>query len=438
MKPYRYAIPILLMLGLLVVLRVPEPVPTMAGNESSEAEKGTAVAEAAAQNVATALASGSIGGYAEDVSEVALAVEGDGRIHALWTGKLNPNFQDFAFYSTTTNGVTWTPYQILDYWGARDPVIAVDDARHQVHLLYNNLYDGIQHHVVVNGVPGAPSVAVPLAKYYQPGLSEPSGGLIDPDLTVAEDSGYAHLVWQEVHYQRSPGDSISYTLVRRAWYAYWDGDKWSAPQQDINDLDTAAVSIAAAPDGQTMMAWFQGWARSSGDGIAPGDPMVPRTAYGDEPGRFPLRQVAHEAYREPERDESIRLIYAAGDDAFVLVTDHFMWPTHARVYRYRWENGSWSEPINVAENFAGVASPRYVGAGANVAKVNYVYEDSGVLKLRAEINSVLGAAQPLADYLAARGYNSALGGYFTDKSGDIHMVAGEKESVSGFYYVPPQ
>jgi hypothetical protein len=37
--------------------------------------------------------SGTIGGYAEQVDEAALAVEANGRIHALWTGKLNPYFK---------------------------------------------------------------------------------------------------------------------------------------------------------------------------------------------------------------------------------------------------------------------------------------------------------------------------------------------------------
>ena len=104
------------------------------------------------------LAPNPIGGYIEEVTQVALAVEANGRIHALWTGVLNPYFGTFAFYSSSTDGVTWTPFQTLNYWYAFDPQIAVDDVHQRVHLMYRSVYDGIVHRTVTNGVVSAPVV----------------------------------------------------------------------------------------------------------------------------------------------------------------------------------------------------------------------------------------------------------------------------------------
>jgi hypothetical protein len=54
------------------------------------------------------------------------------------------------------------------------------------------------------------------------------------------------------------------------------------------------------------------------------------------------------------------------------------------------------------------------------------------------VNGTLNPPQALADYLANRGYSGIPKAYFTDRSGDLHsVVIGEKEGVSGFYYVRP-
>ncbi|MCJ7837847.1 MAG: Ig-like domain-containing protein, partial [Burkholderiales bacterium] len=136
---------------------------------------------------------GNISGYPEAVSEAALAVDASGRIYALWTGKLNPDFNTYVFYSSSSDGVTWTPYQILSYWGGREPQIAVDNIHGRVHLAYGSVYDGIVHHTVVNGVVSAPVVVVPQNRYYLPGYSDPSGSVAWPSLSVAEETGYAYL-----------------------------------------------------------------------------------------------------------------------------------------------------------------------------------------------------------------------------------------------------
>ena len=165
---------------------------------------------------------------------------------------------------------------------------------------------------------------------------------------------------------------------------------------------------------------------------------MPRTAYGTTPGSYGLRQAAHELYPQPERDESIHLTFVPGADAFVLACDHFMWPGHSRVYRYLWKDGAWSEPLDVVGNVDNWATPVYVGAATDSAQVTYVYSYNSTWYIRTEINGVLGEAQSVAAYLAARGYSGTALAFFVDAGGDLHVVvSGAKDGVAGFYYVRP-
>lgn len=392
------------------------------------------------------LTAGNVGGYPEDVDEAALAVGKDGRVHALWTGQLNPSFQKFVFYSSSPDGVTWTPYQILSYRGGREPRIAVDNVHGRVHLAYGN-DEGVVHRTVADGVVSDPVVVAAQGHYYLPGQRSPSGGVAWPSLAVADETGVAHLLWREHYYVKY--DATYYSRYR-TWYAYWDeaaadGGGWSAPLRKISARDTEFSSIAAAPDGRAMMAWFPDWGQSLGDETTAGDPIVARTAYGEAPGSFPLRQATHDLYPEPERDESIFLAYAGGADAFVLASDHFMWPgfdPHSRAYRYVWQDGAWTGPLSIAGNTSGRAYPIHVGAAADSPLIRYVYRDDGVRMTRTETNSVLGSAQTVDAYLnlSGRGYESSpkAYAYFTDARGDLHMIiSGEKNGVAGFYYVKP-
>ena len=382
------------------------------------------------------IATGNIGGYPEAVGETVLAVEKSGRVHVLWTGKLNDAFNTYVFYSSSPDGVTWTPYQILSYWGGREPRIAVDNIHKRVHLAYAN-DDGIVHRTVVSGVVSAPTVVAAPRTYYAPGSTLPSGGLAWPNLAVAEQTGYAYLVWGEAYVVKLDNFG-TYGIRIRPWHAYWKDATWSAPLRKINDEDTFYTSIAATPDGETMMAWFQRWQQSSGGGYEAGDPIVARTAYGTEPGRFPLRQATHALYPTPQRDESIVLAYAPGADAFVLASYHTMYPGYSQAYRYIWKDGVWSEPLNIAGNTSGLGVPYYIGAATDTPLIRYVYGDSAGLKTRTETNGVLGPPQTIADYLAERGYTGWPGAYFTDAAGGLHMlIFGEKNGVAGFYYVKP-
>ena len=363
-----------------------------------------------------------IGGYTEVVQELSLAVEESGRIHALWIGTLNPSFNRYVFYSSSTDGVNWSPYQVLHYWDGYDPRVVVDQARRRAHLVYRSRYDGILHHTVENGVVSPPDTLAASGAF--------------PSVAVDESSGNLYAAWREL-YAYPLGDSISYRYRTR--HAYWQEGAWSAPIYVVNDDDTWDSALAVSAEGGVMLTWFQRWTQSLGGPSDPGEATIPRTAYGTQPSYLPLRQAVSAEYPLPEKDNSILLAYAGGEDAFILAAYHLMWPGHSLFYRYRWEDGDWSAPLDVAENTSDWAVPVYVGAAADRSLIRYIYNEAGVLKMRSESGGVLGSVQTLADYLAARGYsaNSAQA-YFVDPRGDLHMlVVAEKDGQSSLYYVAP-
>ena len=188
-----------------------------------------------------------------------------------------------------------------------------------------------------------------------------------------------------------------------------------------------------------MLAWFQRYVTSLGDGSGPGEPNVPRSAFGDEaPDLFPLRQAVSDYYPIPEKDDMLLLTYSGGDGKFYLVTEHLMYPTHSRVYRYTWQSGVWSAPLDVVQNTSNSAYPVYIGAASDLTKVIYVYNYNLTLQMRTETGGGLGVTQTLASYLSAHGFSGTPYGYFVDHAGNFHLtVVGTKDGVAGFYYVAP-
>jgi hypothetical protein len=385
------------------------------------------------------VAGGSIGGYTGDIVEVALVRETNGRIHALWTGKLNPHFASFVYYATSPDGQRWTPFTVVNYHGSNFPRIALDEARQRVHLMYQ-ANNSIVHHTIEKGVISLPVIVAA-------GGTGSWEGAGFPSLTVAPQTGHVHALWLHgytawTEYPRAAQQRY------RTWYAYWDGKSWSPHQRIINDDDTMDSHIVAGTDGGLMLAWFQRFHQSQprshlGD---EGEPTVPRTAYGlaATPGRFSLRQSV--PFAPPRGDDSLVLTYSAGAGKYYMFNWHRMWPGYSVGYRYVWENGTWSDPINVAQNAAGYVRPIYIGAATHTPLIRYVYNQDWTLKMRTETNGVLGSVVDLAEYLSARGYSGAPGmhlpdavlGYFTDAAGNLHLVLnGEKNGVAGFYYVSP-
>jgi hypothetical protein len=351
--------------------------------------------------------------------ETALGVESDGRIHALWTGELSYFDEDytlrkFVFYSTSADGVHWTPAQVINDSGMM-PAVLVDNTRHIVHLIYRGL-DGLVHHTVSGGVVS------------QPRVISSSGG--SPKVALDPATGYLHILWLQ-GYLFEDGIGLGYRT--RTLYAYWDGARWSAPLVPINSQDTGKPNLAVAPGEGVMLAWFQDWQAGMSGGTGADDPRLARTAYGPGLGEFPLRQAASGYYPVPENDEDILLVYTGAGGKFYLVTNHFMWPTHSRVYRYTWENGVWSDPVDVSGNTESYAYPWYVGAAASQSKVVYHYKIDGVNMLRVETNGVLGPPENLDTYIAGLGY-AGVYSVVVDESGQVHLLVG-KDGESKLYYL---
>jgi hypothetical protein len=369
-----------------------------------------------ADELAPAPVTDSIGGYTESVSAAAFGVQANGRIHVLWTGTLNPAFGLFVFYSSSADGVNWSPYQILSYWDGYDPRVLVDDARGRVHLVYRVRDEGIIHRVVANDTISGPVVLE----------GDPASS---PRLALDPASGRVHAIWQRGRWHAVPG-ALEWRYVAR--YAYWEGASWSRILRPINDADVNHVSVAAA-GGRTMLAWFQGWAATRGDPGEANSPTVPRTATGTAIGRFPLRQAVSGVYPAPETDESIMLAYSPYDDRFYMLCSHFMWPGHSVVYRYVW-NGSWSAPLDISGNAADWGTPVYLGTASGAGFTYYVYLQN-ILWARTETNGVLSPPQDVGQYLAGRGYTGSPV-FFLAPGGTVHMVvAGKKNGADGLWYL---
>ncbi len=200
-----------------------QPISSALARNASEA--GQNVPSVLSPALAPKRASAPIGNFPEQVNEVAVAVEADGRIHVLWTGVLNSYFGTFAFYSTSTdNGVSWTPYQVLNYWYAFDPQIVVDDVHQRVHLMYRSNSDGIVHRTVTHGIVSAPAVV-------------DTGWVLNPKLAVDPVSGYVYAVWGQ-GYMFPLDDGYSSQGRSLTWYAYWNGTRWSTPIRKVSDGDT--------------------------------------------------------------------------------------------------------------------------------------------------------------------------------------------------------
>lgn len=389
------------------------------------------------------LAGGSIGGYAGEITELVMARETNGRVHALWTGKMNPHFEPFVYYATSPDGAVWTPFTIVTYDASNNPRIAVDETRQRVHLMYQG--NGIVHHIIENDTLGEGIISLPVVVAAD--KTELWDGVRFPSLTVAPQTGHAHALWLHA-YTFWLDYPLSAAIRYRTWYAYWNGESWSPRQRVINDDDTWDSRIVAGTDGSIMLAWFQRFYQSQprshlGD---PGEPTAPRTAYGlaATPGRLPLRQSGPSM--PPLGDNSLMLTYSAGDGKYYMFNWHRMFPGYSVAYRYVWENETWSDPISVAQNTDGYVNPLHIGAATDTPLIRYVYNENWELKTRTETNGVLGPVENLADYLSARGYSvapetrlpDAVLAYFTDAAGDLHLILnGEKNGVSGFYYVQP-
>jgi hypothetical protein len=359
----------------------------------------------------------------EVTSEMAFGIDANQTIHLLWTGRLRNEFNLYAFYSSSTDGQNWGPCQILDYWGAFEPQVAVDYPRGRVHLVYRSL-NGISHRIVQQGVVSNPVVI------------DNHEGVVAPNIALERGSGRMHAVWLEGYLQ--PIDAITSRLQRRTFYSLWNGSTWAARDQIVNNEDTAYASLAINPSGGLMLAWFQNWAESQPkSGVDPGLSISPRTAFSPDAGlTFPNRVGVTTGYPPPQTDNALLMAYSAADNKFHLLTNHFMWPGHSIVYHYTWDGvGAWSAPEDLGKNPLDWAVPVYAGSSLDNRTTVFIWKTGGQLQMRIQEPSGTYSTVDLGSALAAQGYTVGTAAY-QSANYFLHMVFyGQKDGQPGIYYV---
>lgn len=357
-------------------------------------------------------------------SEMAFGIDAGQTIHLLWTGRLRDDFNLYAFYSSSADGQNWSPCQVLDYWNAYEPQVAVDSARGRVHLVYRSNGKGINHRIVQQGVVSEALVI------------DNHAGVVAPNIALEKGTGRLHAVWLEGYMQ--PIDDITSQLQRRTFYSFWDGSTWAAREQIVNNEDTAYSSLAINPSGELMLAWFQNWALSQPkSGVDAGFSISPRTAFSPDAGlNFPIRVGVSTGYDPPQTDNSLLLAYSAADGKFHLLTNHLMWPGHSIVYHYVWDGlRAWSAPEDLGKNPLDWAVPLYVGSTLNTQTTVFIWRTGSQLQMRLQKPSGPTSTLDLGSTLAAQGYTVGPAAYQSANS-FLHMIfSGQKDSQPGIYYV---
>lgn len=354
-------------------------------------------------------------GYEGTVWGLALGVEASGRVHILWTGQRATDTNFTAFYSTSPDGVVWSPYQILDTGNAFDPQIAVDDTHGRVHLLYRSNQNGIIHRVVTsNVVSGAVQVG--------------AGGGLRSKLAVNPVTGYAYAIWMKWT------DTTNTAL--RPYYAFWNGLSWSTPVEMVNHnrscVDQQGVAVAAG--GGVMLAWMEDCNPSSGGGVI-------KTAYAADGVHFDPPQQANPIYSWPETDVSVTLAYAAYDGKFHLLTDHLIWPGQSDIYHFVWDGTNWLGPQNVTTGSSPYWSMHeYIGSAAGLPYLYYTWQESGPdvegIYSRPSIGGTLLSIRDVGYPFLQAGVQLGTYSNFLGQDGVLHLAVGESAyGYKGVYYL---
>ena len=352
--------------------------------------------------------------YFGTVTEVKLGVEDNGRIHIVWTGKPDGTSDHTLYYSSSTDGITWSPRLLLSS-GAHQQ-IAVDDAHDRVHIIYAG-EDKINHRTVVNGVVSPATVLdVKVGNFF----------VVKPQIAVDHTSGDAYALWIRA-------DFFTPTTFL-PMYSHWNGTTWSEPTSPSGDDDDTWSTIAVGDDGTVLVAGLDSSDRA-------------RAIYSTDGITFGSTEFVSGFYPGLEEDDSILATWAPFDQTFHIVTDHFLWPGSSEVYHFFREptSGTWSAPENLTIGSTdGWSSPRYIGS---VAGLPYLYatwyeSDSlanfAALQARTASADLLGNIHTISDDFAVFGIG--MGGTtkfasFLDANGTPHVAIGAYENVSlGVFY----
>ncbi len=353
--------------------------------------------------------------YVGTVWGVALGVEAGGRVHVLWTGKRPEDANFTAFYSSSTDGSTWSGPQILDTGNAFDPGIAVDDVHGRVHLVYRSNTNGIIHRTVTGGVVSAPTpidVTVGLVT------------VVYPVVAVASESGTAYVLWLRRDWSGSP-------VVDTGMLAAWNGTAWGSPFSPLGDNDGTWSALAASPAGAVAIA-----------AVVNGRPKVSTSADGQS---FTAAQWPVSSYPYPEQDAAVVVAWAADEGAFHLVTTHDLMPGSSELYGFSRHpvTAEWSGPLNLTEGSSAGWSVRPSLDSAFAQSFHYLtwmedHETTNVLQGRTAAGLDLGAIHDISTDFAAAGVATNFNivhAVFLGVDGFPHLVIGaEAYQDIGVYY----
>jgi len=352
--------------------------------------------------------------YFGTVTEVTLGVEDNGRIHVVWAGTPDGTFDYVLYYSTSTDGLTWSPAYLLSDGGhAR---IAVDDVHDRVHIIYAG-GGKINHRTVVNGVVSPETVL---------DVQVDDVFVVAPEIDVDQSSGDAYALWVRADFV--------YPATFVPVYSHWDGTSWSAPASPSGDDNDMWDTIAVGDDGTVLVAGVDAYDRV-------------KAIYSTDGLTFGSIETVSGSYPPGEEDGDIWAIWAPFDQTFHIVTDHFLYPGSSEVYHFVRDpaSGAWSAPENLTVGSTdGWSAPRYIGS---VAGVPYLYAswlevdtlaDFVAFQARTANASALGEIHTVGDDFAD--FNVGMGtttrfASFLDANGTPHAAVGAYENVSlGVFY----
>lgn len=353
--------------------------------------------------------------YFGNVQAVKVGVEDNGRIHILWNGKPDGGTSgNNVYYSSSVDGITWSPLQILNSGGHGQ--LAVDDNHDRVHLIYAG--DGkINHRTVVGGVVSPETVLdVMVGDVF----------VVSPRIDVDRTTGDAYALWIRADF------FTPVTLL--PFYSHWDGSTWSTPASPSGDADETWSTIAVGDDGTVLVAGIDASERA-------------RAIYSADGITFGATETVSGSLPWPEEEDSIHAIWAPLDQTFHIVTNHFLWPGSSEVYHFvrNSTSGTWSMPENLTYGSSpGWSGPINLGS---VAAAPFLYAtwyendtevDFVAMQARTATSDALGDIYTISDDIEALGVGMGPTTTFAsclDGNGTPHVAIGAYENVSlGVFY----
>lgn len=352
--------------------------------------------------------------YFGTVTEVKLGVEDNGRIHVVWKGEPDGTSDYGLYYSSSTDGIAWSPRLLLSSGGHVQ--IAVDDTNDRVHIIYAG-EEKINHRTVVGGVVSPATVLdVKVGNFF----------VVSPQIDVDQATGDAYALWIRADF------FFPTTLV--PVYSHWNGTTWSTPTSPSGDDDDTWSTIAVGDDGTVLVAGIDASDRA-------------KAIYSTDGTTFGPTETVSGVYPGIEQDDALLAIWAPLDQTFHIVTSHWLFPGSSEVYHFvrNPATNTWSAPENLtAGSTDSISGPRYLGSVAGIPYLYATWYESDTeaefvaLQARTANADFLGDIHTISDDFAIFGVgmgHTTRFASFLDGNGIPHVAIGAYENVSlGVFY----